>query len=483
MSDLNIEQVGGYSLKNIGKINILMGKNGCGKSTVLRMLDSGLSRTEFGNIKYISPERGGFLTYEPSIDKAISDNKNWIRAQRSKNQAEGFKRQTVAQYRNLETFVLRRFEIDPTQEKFDIVISEINTLLSNLEIKREGTTFTIKNKEGLEVSPENISSGESELIALAIETLVFRQEKESGKQNILLLDEPDVHLHPDLQVRLMRFLSKVIKEDPELIIILSTHSTAILGSFEGYDDVRVCFMKNKQTVLDFEDVSDVYKKILPIFGAHPLSNIFNKSPILIVEGEDDVRIWQQVVRSSEGRISIYPCEAGTKNKISEMEDDAKRIIDAIYDEACGYSLRDRDDDIGELGDKKPIICLRTRCRNAESLILSNEVLSRIGSNWEDIQNRIDNWILLEETKESADRHKHFEILKKFKDGGYNRCDFDLKEVRNDLLYFVGCNKPWEVVIGQVIAEKIANAKSLVDVDGSIYYFLGNKIVNTLLSGD
>ena len=64
----------------------------------------------------------------------------------------------------------------------------------------------------MELKAADISSGESVLISLAIECLIFCKEYVSDKQNILLLDEPDVHLHPDLQFKLMQFLQKLVEE-------------------------------------------------------------------------------------------------------------------------------------------------------------------------------------------------------------------------------------------------------------------------------
>lgn len=46
-------------------------------------------------------------------------------------------------------------------------------------------------------------------------------------------------------------------------------------------------MRRGQVSLDFKTVTDTDRSILPIFGAHPLSNVLNQSPIFLVEGEDD----------------------------------------------------------------------------------------------------------------------------------------------------------------------------------------------------
>jgi ABC-type cobalamin/Fe3+-siderophores transport system ATPase subunit len=55
------------------RFTIILGKNGSGKSTLLRSLD----RNDPA-VKYITPERGGTLKYEPSIDNNIQQNINWL---------------------------------------------------------------------------------------------------------------------------------------------------------------------------------------------------------------------------------------------------------------------------------------------------------------------------------------------------------------------------------------------------------------------
>jgi hypothetical protein len=66
-----------------------------------------------------------------------------------------------------------------------------------------------------------------------------------------------------------------------------------------------------QKELGFIPINKTLQDVLPVFGAHPLSNIFNQGPIMLVEGEDDERIWQTAIRSSNGKINTWPCETGT----------------------------------------------------------------------------------------------------------------------------------------------------------------------------
>jgi len=284
---MEISNVSGYTLKNLNKINIVLGKNGSGKSTMLRLVEQGLSsQTQtYGKTKYITPERGGALVYEAGIEQSLTNDINWLSGQRRRNQATGFRQQSVAQYRRLETLVLREIEKEKRQEDdytFDIYVSKINSLLDNIEVKRHDMTFKIYRKgTTTELGAESISSGESELISLGIESLIFSKECVADKENFLFLDEPDVHLHPDLQVRLMHFLKDLVTEN-NFKVLIATHSTAILGALQTYADTHIAFMTFDQKEFDFKTISEVYRKVLPVFGAHPLSNVFNEAPILLV---------------------------------------------------------------------------------------------------------------------------------------------------------------------------------------------------------
>jgi hypothetical protein len=128
-------------------------------------------------------------------------------------------------------------------------------------------------------------------------------------------------LHPDLQERLIRRLLKAI-EGKEIIVIIATHGTAILGALNSAPAPRVGFITFGQNEIYFNAIDKTLQRILPIFGAHPLSNIFNKTPIFLVEGEDDERIWQQAVRSARGELKLWPCHAGDIQSLDECEDES-----------------------------------------------------------------------------------------------------------------------------------------------------------------
>lgn len=221
----------------------------------------------------------------------------------------------------------------------------------------------------------------------------------------------------------------------------------------------------------FRSISKAMKTISPIFGAHPLSEIFNRSPILLVEGEDDERIWQSAVRSSQGKLKIWPCVAGDKQSLNTYEDEVQAIAGAIYERPVAYSLRDRDDSPYEIDNRKFVIRMRLQCRAAENMIISTDVLKLLGTDWASLRSAIEDWLRNNRT------HKQFETMMAFKDNGWNRMSADLKPFRNILMERAGSDKPWEVVVGQAIARAYVDASS--NDEHGILNYLGPKLVKEL----
>lgn len=465
-----------YSLSGISGINVILGKNGCGKSTLLKRLEEALTGPDVGTKKYVTPERGGALNYQANVEENHSTNAEWLSQSRRANQFSQFREQSVMQFRRLELAIHREHETKGEIASFQPYVDRLNELLDHITLQRSDPTFRILSKTtGEEVAPEQVSSGEAELVSLGIEILMFATELEPQKNNYLFLDEPDVHLHPDLQGRLVTFLVDAVDKGG-FTVIIATHSTAILGGLADYGDTTVAFMKAGDRDLHFEAVTDIQRRVLPVFGAHPLSNVFNEAPVLLVEGDDDVRIWQQAVRSSSGEIKVYPVSCETISAMGAYEKEVGKIVTAVYDSARAFSLRDRDGKEGELVDEMPLIRMRLACRAAENLFLTDEVLSSCNLNWTEAERRINLWL---ESNTPHDRHT--EMLA-FRDGGYDRKSWDLKDIRMILVGMIlNSTKPWEVLVGQAIASlRRPTPDQANPADDSLLSYLGEKTVEQLL---
>jgi hypothetical protein len=207
-----------------------------------------------------------------------------------------------------------------------------------------------------------------------------------------------------------------------------------------------------------------------MFGAHPLSNIFNQKPPLILEGEDDERIWQTAVKSSRGRIAVYPCVAGDVQSMNAYERAAANLIDSVYENAKAFSLRDRDEDPYEIDDMGSVIRARLNCRAAENLLVTDDALAELETDWVDLQSALEKWI--------GDNvaHSRRKDASAFRDSGWDRRNFGLKGLRMVIVGITGSTKPWEVAVGQAISKlsqsKLRGPDCLAD-------YLGPKIVQSL----
>lgn len=475
-------EVGEFQLRGLGFLNVILGKNGCGKSHLLKQVEQPLQHSEeYGHVRYISPERGGFLKYEAGIEQNIARSPNWMLDDRRRNQSANFKQQSAVLFRQLELLSLRaieeeHFQPDYVCRSFDVVVEQLNGLLDRIRVERlklDATrVFRIVDRDtGEEADAETISSGESELISLGIEFLAFVQHAEDGKENLLLVDEPDVHLHPDLQYRLAQFLVAILKDKP-VRLILATHSTALLAGIADAGDVRVAFMRRKDHELNFKSVTEVDRRVLPIFGAHPLSNVFNRAPVLLIEGEDDERIWQQAIRSGQGRVRSYPCAVDGISRFVEFETEVNNIIESVYEDARAFSLRDRDLHPETIENVGHVVRARLSCRAAENLMLSDDVLALIGTDWPSMEVSIRDWVTVN------DEHQYHPEMQGFVYGGLDRKGHDLKDVRNILAGLI-TNKPWEVLVGQAIA-KLARANVADAPEDSLADYLGPAVCRDIL---
>ncbi|EIJ37017.1 AAA family ATPase [Thiothrix nivea] len=460
------------NLINNAKFTILLGKNGSGKSTLLRKIDS---LPQF-NTKYISPERGGTLKYDPNVELNISNNEQWLIQDRRKNRTEYFRQQSSAQFRNLEVMVLREIEKDLEKRQnqsytFDLTISQINNLLPKINIERADRGFQIKNNQGQKLEEDQISSGEAELIALSIEVLVFSRSDQNNK--LLLMDEPDVHLHPDLQQRFIEFIEKVAIEF-DFKIVIATHSTAILGAFTKDADLQIIPISDKSQIeYSHFRYDPICHEILPVFGAHPLSSHFNKTPVLLVEGEDDKRVFEQVMRSAQGFIKFSPCVVGTVTEMTKWEEWLNKFLPSIYDNPKGYSIRDLDSSATpEINNIGCVIRTRLNCYAIENLLLTKECLTIHGFTESSFIGKANQWIQINQN------HQTTPLITFLVNNFSQRRTLKIKDIRNIIIALLGTTKPWEVLVGQLIANNINNR------DGdyhSIYTYMGSKVFNELLS--
>jgi|UPI00037FCB29 energy-coupling factor transporter ATP-binding protein EcfA2 len=95
-----------------------------------------------------------------------------------------------------------------------------------LEGVRKDPPEAIVNNGGHRHRLDQLSSGEQSVVQL-----LLRIGAHITQNSIILIDELELHLHPNWQHKLLSILKKLVRDYPQLIIIASTHSREILGAF------------------------------------------------------------------------------------------------------------------------------------------------------------------------------------------------------------------------------------------------------------
>jgi predicted ATP-dependent endonuclease of OLD family len=129
--------------------------------------------------------------------------------------------------------------------------TNINRIVENLrlffypEISLDSQNIVYRNLE------EN-SLGYNNLIYLATVLAELKNIKESDSDEkdflkVLLIEEPEAHLHPQLQIKLLKYLQSETKNS-SLQIILTTHSS-VLASVASMDSIiHLSFGENRKTI-------------------------------------------------------------------------------------------------------------------------------------------------------------------------------------------------------------------------------------------
>lgn len=482
---MNVTELTGSNafLKGLNNINVIMGRNGSGKSRFLRAIENSISRdkAEF-YVRYVSPERAGSFKRDGSIITNMSNNPEWLRMARSVNQAGNFKAASAVLFREAETLYLRRLASTPeirqdlTRNFTTDRLSKVNRLLTNISIELGNTDFEFRLlSDNSVIPPDDISSGESEAVALAAEIIYFFDTIDPTKFNVLLLDEPDVHLHPDLQARLGQLIIGMLDEFNEhaenIAVCISTHSAPLVCCLAASSYVSIGTKNFSVDTIELKPASIELRKVGPFFG-HPLSLALSEDAALILEGEDDERVWQQAARTSQGRIRVFPVIAGSINQQNELEDFCVDLLETLYDSPTAFSLRDGDGIINkDLEHRSSLKRFRLRCYAIENALVTDPCLAIIGTNWTGFCVAATLWI------EANQAHPDASHVRDLLQANDRMRHTKIKKIRQLICSIAGSKKPWEVVVGQAIG-------SLSDSDATeqnmLSDFLGPEMVKNVI---
>ncbi|MGJ5176557.1 ATP-dependent nuclease [Bradyrhizobium oligotrophicum] len=197
------------------------------------------------------------------------------------------------------------------ERRVPIGSAEAKRLLS-LKVRRGGTEIlsgiqsSVNELLGVDVdafegvaSPDGSSSAELDVDNFLVqangsgirEALRLILDTEFEKPQILLVEEPEIHLHPALETSVMSYLRKVSQSQAQVFI--TTHSTNFLdtGNFQNV------FLVSKGNSTDISPLSLLEaEERLPSELGIRLSSLFMYDQIVFVEGPSDEQVIRELAR-------------------------------------------------------------------------------------------------------------------------------------------------------------------------------------------
>lgn len=340
LKNINIKAFKGIEniqIQECARINAFVGKNNSGKSTILHAIEmASLALTSNSwndfhykvDIKDMFTDLGNFeiiLTYENQSTVSVKSNTPHYKPMIQPEATDVQKLKSILVIPDSGTNLLRRQHQTPvniigqvnakqfgqlntmdilyaikyyanrnereiTQEDYNSIINEIKNYFPDIQdlesTRTENDICTLNYTEfGKKLDILYSGAGLKHFLDILIKTTL------SGAK-ILLLDEPEMGLHPDLQRRFIEYLVK-LAEQKDLQIFIATHSPVLLNYTTDIQCYRIINSNGNREVKKVP--SDASHMLISDLGIRP-SDVFNFDICLMVEGQSEVIFFEHILR-------------------------------------------------------------------------------------------------------------------------------------------------------------------------------------------
>lgn len=259
-------------------------------------------------------------------------------------------------------------------EKYKVIFKNLLPDKELLDINpAEPREFHYKNSDGLTLPFRSLSSGEQEVVKV-----LFDIARKDIKHSVIIVDEPELHLHPTLTFKLIETL-KMIGDHTNQFVFL-THSADLISTY--YSTGNVYFMDSEQSGANqanrLSDLDHSHKGLVDLVGEN-LGLFAVGKKIVFVEGKDssiDRLTYQALAQKYLPEARVVP--VGSVENIATLQTFEKQIRNSIFG-IDFYMIRDKDGlsdtQITNLEQNGRIKCLRKR--HIENHFLDSEVLFKV----------------------------------------------------------------------------------------------------------
>jgi predicted ATPase len=432
-------------------LNILSGINGTGKTKVLKLLKQGTNvniephELQFHQLKILvlSPKRNAEKRAQQELLQYIRTTNANLKNRIQEALNKQIRDETYDLYSSFaELFYLRfeklrsqNFDSKTQQDILNEFVQEVNDnvvsiILPGYEIKAEWNSETdslnlivYKQYQNDEVSLENLSTGEQEILSLAFNIYLTKDEI-----NIFLIDEPEIHLNWTVEKNLFDFLKK-FSETYRKQIIVSTHSRIIFDP--SFHEFIIYLVWEKGQIQVKKEVPKDYKEKIAGESLMILSvSKLKRKTIFVEDNEHEIVIKEllKIYNKNEDLLEIIKISGGSGN----VENLYKVISQNDFleeDWINAYFLRDGDN---EQDNNKKLNFIKLKKYSIESYFLNLDILSELlNRDKQKIKNLILDSIKINKTKISC-KTKNALFFEKLIE--------DMKDINPDILNILDCSQ-------------------------------------------
>lgn len=252
----------------------------------------------------------------------------------------------------------RLLSIYDDRESFDKCLAKVISPLPQWTIESESTNNLFLEFSFNGVKHRSSGAGDGYINIFNIIDSLY----DSNEDNAILIDEPEISLHPDLQRKLFEVLVEYSKDRQ---IIISTHSPYFIDwkLFSNKSKI-VRFKKGENSIKTYElsvNSKDYIKKIIDdghnphVLALDANEIFFLNDNVVLTEGQEDVLCYKNIFKQNNfsTKASFFGWGAGGESKV-------RYILEILYD--LGYEKvftildNDKRDSIKELKVKFPQYC-------------------------------------------------------------------------------------------------------------------------------
>jgi len=173
----------------------------------------------------------------------------------------------------------------------------------------KNSSFVLKEKNNLQIPLSSIGSGFEMIFSLIYS---YYLAKQNGKKLIILIDEPELHLHPDIQKKFVDFLLEISKD---FQVILTTHSPILVKQIMYNDNIKSIVINKDKTISSINNLklsflssneinyvafglateeyhNELYEELKDLYGASANYKNFDNNFFVTFKGEEKKFPWK-----------------------------------------------------------------------------------------------------------------------------------------------------------------------------------------------